>query len=37
VFPEAGQQVQLSSRVKNLMQAHIVAIAAPQTAEDNRR
>jgi hypothetical protein len=31
------QQVESSSRVKNLMQAQIVAIAAPQTAEDNRR
>ena len=31
------KSVESSSRVKNLMQAHIVAIAAPQTAEDNRR
>ena len=31
------QYVESSSRVKNLVLAHIVAIAALQTAEDNRR
>jgi hypothetical protein len=30
-------KVESSFRVKNLMQTHIVAIATPQTAEDNRR
>jgi hypothetical protein len=30
-------QVESPSRVKNLMQADVVAIAALQTAEDNRR
>lgn len=31
------RSVASSSRVKNLMPAHIVAIAAPQATEDNRR
>ena len=31
------RSVESPSRVKNLMQAHIVAIAAPQATEDNRR